>query len=308
MPRCIGRNICDKINKGKVPFYNKDPTASKRYYHIAIQCVNSSIKDSRLCQECTDKEKKTKSADIRNNRLYDSHESVLHDTIDKPVPVWSHIEGGVWFKTMIEKGYRVEEVEMGKKEFPDEKEVFSYIETLNETSKATIIEALMKKYSVFTKTSANRYHVMYKKSKKTSETIKKSEKSENKSNSIPINSIEIDIDTSKGYKINDSVKDEYTVEVVELTPLTIKENNYYYDIRTREVFDLEFNKIGTYENESLKLNERSTNAQRTPSTKQGKQFLEVGLQHSHTHESLSVLVGLDGVYRDAYKRREMRFQ
>jgi len=254
MPRCIGRHICDRINKGKVPFYNKDPTAAKRYYHIAIQCVNSSIKNSKLCEECTDKEKKTKTADIRNDRLYDSHESVLHDTIDKPIPVWSHIEGGVWFKTMIEKGYRVEEVEMGKKEFPDEKEVFTYIDTLKETSKATIIEALMKKYTVFTKTSANRYHVMYRKSKKPpSETSKKSEK---KIENIVVNSIEIDIDTSKGYKINNSLKDEYTVEVIELTPLTIKENNYYFDIKTSEVFDLEFNKIGTYENDLLKLDER----------------------------------------------------
>ena len=111
MPRCIGRNICDRINKGKVPFYNKDPTAAKRYYHIAIQCVNSSIKDSRLCQDCTDKEKKTKTADIRNDRLYDSHESVLHDTMDKPVPLWSHIEGGVWFKSMIEIVYYCKIVE-----------------------------------------------------------------------------------------------------------------------------------------------------------------------------------------------------
>jgi hypothetical protein len=261
MPRCIGRHICDKINKGKVPFYHKDPTAPKRYYHIAIQCVNTSIKNSKLCQDCIDKQKRTKSAHINNNRLYDSHESVLHDTIEDPIPLWSHIEKGAWFKTMIENGYRVEEVEMVKKEFPDEKEVFSYIDTLNETSKATIVEALMKKYSIFSKTSANRYHVLYKKSKNevanTSNTTNKvSKKTEKKSDNLLINRIEIDIDTSKGYKINHSLKDEYTVEVVELTPLTIKENNYYYDIKTKELFDLQFNKIGTYENESLKLNER----------------------------------------------------
>jgi hypothetical protein len=261
MPRCNGRHVCDKINKGKVPFYHTDPTAAKRYYHIAIQCNNSSIKNSKLCQDCIDKQNNTKKADIRNNRLYDNHETVLHDTMDDPIPIWSHIENGAWFKNMIDKGYRLDEEEMVKKTFPDEKEVFAYIDTLKEVSKASIIELLMKKYNELTKTSANRYHVAYKKSKKEkteTKSEKKTEKesqkeSDKKSEIVPINTLEIDIDSSKKYKINDSLKNEYTVRFVELNILTIEETNFYYDLETKEVYDLKFKKIGIYENESLTL-------------------------------------------------------
>ena len=259
MPRCIGRHVCDKINKGKVPFYHTDPTAPKRYYHIAIQCNNSSIKNSKLCQDCIDKQNVTKKADIRNNRLYDNHETVLHDTMDDPIPIWSHIENGAWFKNMIAKGYRLDEEEMVKKTFPDEKEVFAYIDTLKEVSKSSIIELLMKKYKELTKTSANRYHVAYNKSKK-EKTEKKSEKktdkkTDKKSEIVPINTLEIDIDSSKKYKINESLKNEYTVRFVELDILTIEETNFYYNVETKEVHDLKFKKIGIYENETLILTE-----------------------------------------------------
>ena len=265
MPRCIGRHVCDKINKGKVPFYHEDPTAPKRYYHIAIQCVNSAIKNSKLCQDCIDKQKNTKKADIRNNRFYGKHDTVLHGTLDDPIPIWSHIENGEWFKSMIAKGYRVEELEMAKKKFPNEKEVFAYIDTLKDFTKSSVIELLMKKYKEFTKTSANRYHVAYKKEKSEKKTKEKTETTEKKkkveinskkkNETVPLNTLEIDIDSSKTYKINESLKNEYTVRFVELIPLMIKDDKFYYNQETTEVYDLNSKKIGIYENESLILDE-----------------------------------------------------
>jgi hypothetical protein len=133
--------------------------------------------------------------------------------------------------------------------------VFAYIDTLKEVSKSSIIELLMKKYKELTKSSANRYYVAYKKSKKekTEKTEKTEKKAEKKSEIVPINTLEIDIDSSKKYKINESLKNEYKVRFVELDLLTIEETKFYYNVESKEVHDLKFKKIGIYENESLTL-------------------------------------------------------
>ena len=114
MPRCIGRLVSDTIDSGKILFYNADPNATKVYYHIAIQCNHTALKESKLCEGCIFKEKNTSNALIKNGRMYERHTSVLHGTIHDPIPVWSHIEGGEWFKKQIEKGYSIE---MPKKKF-----------------------------------------------------------------------------------------------------------------------------------------------------------------------------------------------
>ena len=116
----------------------------------------------------------------------------------------------------------------------------------------------MKKYKVFSKTSANRYHVAYKKSKKDEtkkkETNKKSVKTDKKSEPVCVNRLEIDIDSSKSYKINESLKNQYKVRFIELVSLMIKDDKFYYNPETNEVHDLTFKKIGIYENEKLIFN------------------------------------------------------
>jgi hypothetical protein len=242
MPRCIGRNVSDTIDKGKIAFFHEDSLQPKRYYHIAIQCDRTSVKDKKLCKECIEKEKLTNSLSSKKNRINVDHPSVLHGTMNDPIPIWSHIEGGEWFKKMLAKGYSVEE--MGKKNFPDEKDVFLFIASLKDTKKETIIETLMKKYTVFSKTSANKYLIAYKKNKK--EPLKEKEK---KTKTIKqkevVNSIVID--ESKTFVVNDSLTDEYRIVEVKLVPL----NDFYRHPETNNVYNKEFKYIGRY-NESDK--------------------------------------------------------
>ena len=244
MPRCIGRNVSDMIDKGKIAFYHENHLEPRRYYHIAIHCDRTSEKGKNLCLSCIEKEKLTNSLTIKKNRIDADHPSVLHGTIHEPIPSWSHIEGGEWFKNMLAKGYSVEE--MGKKNFPDEKDVFLFIDSLKDKKKISVIEALKKKYPVFTMTSATKYFAAYKKNKK--EPIKEKE---NKTKTKRIKQKElvntIVIDESKTFVVNDSLTDEYEIVEIKLVPL----NDFYRHPETNNVYTKEFKYIGRY-NESDK--------------------------------------------------------
>lgn len=250
MPRCIGRNVSDTTDKGKIAFYHEDPLKTKLFYHIAIQCDRTSNKGTKLCLSCLEKENKLNSLTIKKNRMIVPHPSVLHGTINDPIPIWSHIEGGEWFKNMLSKGYSVEE--MPKKNFPDEKSVFTFIDSLKDTKKGTIIDELIKKYPVFTKTSANKYLVAYKKNKK--EPVKEKEKVKEK---VKVKKTKIQkekeilnsivIDESKTFVVNDSLRDKYEIIEIKLVAL----NDFYRHPETNNVYDKEFKYIGRY-NESDK--------------------------------------------------------
>ena len=75
---------------------------------------------------------------------------------------------------------------MPKKNFPDEKDVFTFIDSLSDKKKNLVIEALIKKYNVFSKTSANKYLIAYNKSKKETKTKTKTIKQKEVVNSILI--------------------------------------------------------------------------------------------------------------------------
>ena len=232
MPRCIGRNVSDTTDKGKIAFYHEDPLKTKLFYHIAIQCDRTSNKGTKLCLSCLEKENKLNSLTIKKNRMIVPHPSVLHGTINDPIPIWSHIEGGEWFKNMLSKGYSVEEGEMGKKNFPEEKIVFTYIDSLKDKSKLSLIKELIKKFPVFSKTSANRYLIAYNK-------LPSSKKSSTpKENTI----ITTTNNESKTYVVNDSLKNDYEVVEVKLVPL----KEFFYNSETNDVYDFNFKYVGHY--------------------------------------------------------------
>jgi len=241
MPRCIGRNVSDTIDKGRIAFYHEDPLQAKLFYHIAIHCDRTSEKGNKLCENCIEKEKKLNSLTSKTKRMTVPHPSVLHGTINDPIPLWSHIEGGEWFKNMLAKGYSLEE--MPKKNFPDEKLVFIFIDSLKDKKKDSVIDALMKKYNVFSKTSATKYFAAYKKNKK--EPVKEKPIKTKTKDKKPVNSIVID--ESKTFVVNDSLTDDYEIVEIKLVPL----NDFYRHPETNNVYTKEFKYIGRY-NESDK--------------------------------------------------------
>jgi hypothetical protein len=133
---------------------------------------------------------------------------------------------------MLVKGYSVEEKEM-KKDFPEEKIIFTYINSLKDKTKSSLIEKLIEKYPVFTKTSANKYLIAYNKiSKKKKENI-----------IVPTNN-----DTnneSKTFIVNDSLKNEYEIVEIKLVPL----KEFFCNSETGDVYDSKFLFVGTYDKE-----------------------------------------------------------
>ncbi len=47
-------------------------------------------------------------------RMKDRHPSLLHGTVDEPIPIWSHIFEGDWYNLKLQSGFRVSEETMAK--------------------------------------------------------------------------------------------------------------------------------------------------------------------------------------------------
>jgi hypothetical protein len=92
-----------------------------------------------------------------------------------------------------------------------------------------LIKELIKKFPVFTKTSANRYLIAY-----------------NKLSSSPKeNTIITTNNESKTFVVNDSLKNEYEVQEVKLVPL----KEFFYNSETNDVYDSKCKYVGHYNKE-----------------------------------------------------------
>ena len=116
---CKGRNVSDR--KGRSLLYKG---LSQIYYHNAILCKKPAVKDG-LCEECTNKQNylyqciKQNKLSKDNNFRDVSHEKILHGYNGDPIPLWSHIEGGEWFKKKLQKGFMKEKTSIDEKAIID---------------------------------------------------------------------------------------------------------------------------------------------------------------------------------------------
>jgi len=234
MPSCKGRYVCDTVNKGKVPFYNDDGSISKTYYHLPILCKKESLTNSDLCGICTEKDKKLSTCKISksNNLSGATHPSILHGKIGEPIPLWSHIEGGEWFKKILSKGYKKEGTMV--KKVLDENKIFEYISKLKGL-KNKMIDDLIKQFPELTKHSASSYITKY--------------------NKKPKNEVENVVELMKTQLIIDTEKKEEVYDIVELIvkPITINNVKYYYEQNKNKVYTLDYDYVGRYNVKEEKL-------------------------------------------------------
>jgi hypothetical protein len=89
------------------------PFETGGYFHIAIQCDRAA---DGLCSSCLVKKERTdaKVALMKGKSLQGTHPSFLHGLITEPIPIWSHIYDGTWYRLKISGGAIVSEANMAK--------------------------------------------------------------------------------------------------------------------------------------------------------------------------------------------------
>ena len=105
--RCLGRLVNDTKGTYCLSFEGGG------YFHIPIQC--DKIADG-LCAGCLVKKERTeaKVALMTGKSLQGTHPSYLHGLVTEPIPIWSHIYDGTWYRLKISSGSIVSESTMAK--------------------------------------------------------------------------------------------------------------------------------------------------------------------------------------------------
>jgi hypothetical protein len=239
---CKGRNVSDKKDKYYLPFYDEDNNPVKKFYHVAIGCKNKALKNSDLCGICSEKEQALSKYTIKNGVIKNPngssicHPSLLHGRIDGPIPEWSHIEDGVWFKKMLQKGYRkYPEEKMGRKIVVDEKKVNEAISKLKGKKDAKI-EALRK---LFPELSANA-------ASKLITNFNKKETGDNKTIDTAVENV-IESLKEKCYINDEEKKDVDDIKTIVVKPITIDGTKYYYNSESSKVYTTDYLYVGRYD-------------------------------------------------------------
>ena len=110
MSQCLGRYVKDGP-KG----VNMLSFEDGGLFHLPLRC-QMMTKSGDLCDSCAAKETKTaeKVKEIRGTTISGPHPSYLMGRVTDPVPYWSRIYDGAWFRLKIESGCTVSEENMSK--------------------------------------------------------------------------------------------------------------------------------------------------------------------------------------------------
>lgn len=108
MSQCLGRYVKDG-SKGMLSFEDGG------LFHLPLRCPMMT-RSGDLCDGCAAKELKTaeKVKEIRGTTISGPHPSYLMGRVTDPVPYWSRLYDGAWFRLKMESGCRVSEENMAK--------------------------------------------------------------------------------------------------------------------------------------------------------------------------------------------------
>jgi hypothetical protein len=101
MSICLGRIIRnDKPGDGKLAFEGGG------YFHLPFRCDRAAVADE-LCGGCLDRRARTErvvSAYEKEKKPITGHPTMLHGKVTEPIPYWSHIYDGGWFRQQLNAG------------------------------------------------------------------------------------------------------------------------------------------------------------------------------------------------------------
>jgi hypothetical protein len=85
------------------------------WFHIPLRCENFA-RDGDLCDKCVKRDHKTaeKIKEIRGTTISGTHPSFLMGKVNGPIPFWSRIYDGAWFRLKLNSGCTVSEENMAR--------------------------------------------------------------------------------------------------------------------------------------------------------------------------------------------------
>ena len=85
------------------------------WFHIPLRCENFA-RDGDLCDKCVKRAQKTaeKVQEIRGTTISGTHPSFLMGKVNGPIPFWSRIYDGAWFRLKLNSGCTVSEENMAR--------------------------------------------------------------------------------------------------------------------------------------------------------------------------------------------------
>jgi hypothetical protein len=108
--QCLGRLVRDTKGAGLLAFEDGG------VFHIPYRCETVTRNEGGLCEACEKKEKKTaeKVAQITGSTIQGMLPSYLNGRVTEPIPFWSRLYDGAWYRLKIECGSKVSEEVMAK--------------------------------------------------------------------------------------------------------------------------------------------------------------------------------------------------
>jgi hypothetical protein len=110
MSQCLGRLVKDAPKGVHVLSFEEGG-----FFHVPLRC-ETVTRSGDLCDNCAAKERKTaeKLKTIVGTRLSGTYPSYLFGRVTEPIPYWSRLYDGAWFRLKIQEGYTLSEESMGK--------------------------------------------------------------------------------------------------------------------------------------------------------------------------------------------------
>lgn len=108
--QCLGRLVRDTKGAGLLEFDNGGGV-----FHIPYRCEKMT-RNGDLCEACETKEKKTmeKVAKISGSTIQGMLPSYLNGRVTEPIPFWSRLYDGAWYRLKISSGSTVSEDTMAR--------------------------------------------------------------------------------------------------------------------------------------------------------------------------------------------------
>jgi len=110
--QCLGRLVHDTKGKWLLPFEEEAGV-----FHIPDRCGNFASNGD-ICETCQEKEVRTveKVKDISGSaaNIKGMLPCYLHGRVTEPIPFWSKLYGGAWFRLKMEAGCTLSEITMAK--------------------------------------------------------------------------------------------------------------------------------------------------------------------------------------------------
>jgi hypothetical protein len=189
-------------------------------FHLPLRCEKT-IKgggSGKLCDKCLLREAKTreKVADAGGNSLL-GHQALLHGSIDEPIPYWSHIYDGPWYRLKVASGGTISEETMVK--------IKKAVDAIG-----TVVPAVIAVSPIVAPEAIKAVKTVKKVAKATKATKAKKEPAAE----VPV----------LGIILNPKpIEVEETVEV-EVEPITIDDVAYYIDRSKRKVYNKKCKYVG----------------------------------------------------------------